>query len=249
MTTLTGSGLHLLFALRDPKTCVVLERPEPVEPAILSYYLAHIGIGPGGRLEQTYGTVEGPADDGAARFTVQAQINSDRAVQVLSAHERDADGYRFPAPAAAVDDLYRHGARAAAALAVEGAVGRVEIDFAFADDYLFTVGVRDHEGPAAAAHATVLALRANAFRASGTLRVPSRPAWREALATLRAAGVLWNPTARAGVVVYGLESVEETGELSLVALGSSLFEADERFYTAVTALGAVQAPTTVGAAR
>ena len=251
--------LHRLLELRDPRAHVTVVLEEPVEPAIVSYYLELIGVGAGDRLTLDVGDEDFEddwpeldlraagvplADDAEPAATVRVLIRPDRAVQVLSAHDRVRGGSRYPAAAAHLDALYRYGARIGARLAATGATGCFAIDFALD-------GEPSAIGPSVAdeahAHATLLALRANAFRASEALGVDCT--WREALATLRAAGVAWNPVARAGVVAYGLESLEDTGELSLVALGSARTEAEERFYAAVTALGAVHAATTVGSAR
>jgi len=249
--------LHRLLELRDPRARVTLALDEPVEPAIVSYYLELIGIDAGDRLVLCAGDEDEHAwpevdlhaaavplaDDAEPAATVRVLIRPDRAVQVLSAHDRLDDGIRYPA-SRHVDALYRYGARIGARLAAAGATGTFAIDFALDGEPLALGPSADD---AAHAHATLLALRANAFRASDALAVELT--WREALAALRAAGVAWNPVARAGVVAYGLESLEDTGELSLVALGSARTEAEERFYTAVTALGAVHAATTVGSAR
>src|SRR5918998_844447 len=50
---------------------------------------------------------------------------------------------------------------------------------------------------------------ANAFRAGTALGVDG--SWREAAGALRAQGAAWNPLARAGVILYGLETLEDTG--------------------------------------
>ena len=149
-----------------------------------------------------------------------------------------------------MDDVYRCGARVGAILAAEGGVGRFAVDFVVdEDEQAFAVGVTPREDETTHVHATLLALRANALRASDAVRVPGYSTWRQALATLRAAGVLWDPVARAGVVAYGLDSFERTSELGLVALGNFLSEADAVFYAALTALGAIHADTVAGAAR
>jgi hypothetical protein len=251
--------LHRLLELRDPSALVTV--CGPVEPAIVSYYLELIGVGAGDRV------LEGAAEpepvpvavedlqaarvpladeDAAPAATVRARIRPDRCVQVLSAHDRLPDGgTRISSGAAYIDELYRYGARTGARLAADGAVGTFAVDFALdADGRAAALGESDR--PEEHAHAALLALRTNAFRA-GTATVEARE-WREAVGALRAAGLAWNPVARAGVVLFGLETLDETGELGVVALGNARTEAEQGYWAALTALDAVQAATTVGSA-
>jgi hypothetical protein len=173
--------------------------------------------------------------------TVRVRIGADRAVQVLSAHDRLPDGgTRLSSGSSAVDELYRHGARTGARLAADGQAGVFAVDF---DARAAAIGPSDQ--PEDHAHAALLALRANAFRA-GT--AAAGPDWRGAVAAVRAAGLAWNPVARAGVVLFGLETLGATGELGVVALGNARTEAEQGFYAALTALEAVQVATTVGSA-
>jgi hypothetical protein len=337
MTTIVGlpprdaesSWLHLVLALRDPHVRVALILSEPLEPAIVSYYLELIGVGAGDRLAlfslgdrgrrpvaaklldrsdvvpavrafvgeddgfiHSYSALD-PADraaglalglpvfglsqrfaeyasedgrrhllraarvptpaseiDALATPSVQVRIERDARVSVVSAHDRVEAGCRFPAVGDWVDELYRCGARVGAILAAEGAVGRFAVDFVVdEDDQAFAVGITPREDEFTHAHATLLALRANALRACDGVQVPGCSTWRQALAKLRAAGVLWDPVGRAGVVAYALDSFERTGELGLVALGNFLSEADAVFYAALTALGAIHADTVAGSAR
>lgn len=249
-TTHSGSRWeHLLLGLREPCARVALVAPEPVEPAILAYYLELVGVGPWGRLalfereadarEYARGDEAAPAVD--ARFavagdgvaTVLGEIHPDGRVQLLLAHERLDDGLRHPAPS--TDELYRAAARAGRRLADQGAVGRFAVDL---DEAFEPVGV--DAAPADHAYATLTALRANAFRSVDAL--PVELTWREAVQALRDAGAHWNPRARAGAVLFGLDTLEQTGTLGLVALGNARTEAEERFATAVDALTRVLAP-------
>jgi hypothetical protein len=132
-------------------------------------------------------------------------------VSVLAAYDRVDGGWRYPATGPLVDALYRYGARVGARLAAEGGVGGFAVDFVV-DDRLSAVRVIAREDDTTYAYATLLALRANAFR---TGEVPG----------CDAAGLEWNPVARAGVVTYGS---------NVVALGNSLREA-EALYAAVSA--------------
>jgi hypothetical protein len=232
---------HLLLGLREPCERVALVTAEPVEPAILAYYLELVGVGPWGRLalfereadarEFARGDEAAPTIDArfargrAGAVTVHGQIHDDGRVQLLAAQERLADGARYPAPEP--DDWFRAAARAGGDLATAGAVGRFAVDF---DREL--VGV--DAAPANHAYATLLALRANAFRAADAIAVDVP--WRDAIGALRDAGVHWDPRARAGVVAFGLDTLSRTGTLGLVALGGSRTEAEERFATAVDAL-------------
>ncbi len=127
-----------------------------------------------------------------------------------------------------------------------GVIGSFAIDFALDEDgHAAAIGASAQ--PEEHAHATLLALRANAFRAGTVFGVAAD--WREAVAALRATGSAWNPLARAGVVLYGLETLAETGELSVVALGNARTESEQCYEAALTALGAVQAATTLGGPR
>ena len=252
--------LHRLLELRDPSALVGV--CGPVEPAILSYYLELIGIGAGDRVVDGGPAEPAPAvvslddlraarvplaeEDAEPAATVRVRIRPDRAVQVLSAHDRLPDGgTRISSGAAYIDELYRYGARTGARVAADGAVGVFAVDFAL-DETGSAVAIGPSDRPEEHAHATLAALRTNAFRAGIALGVDED--WREAVAALRTAGVAWNPVARAGVVLYGLETLEETSELSVVALGNARTEAEQCFYAALTALDAVQAATTVGSA-
>ncbi|MDA0183144.1 hypothetical protein OJ997_22735 [Solirubrobacter phytolaccae] len=255
--------LHRLLELRSPSARVVV--PGPVEPALVSYYLELIGIGAGDRVDVALdGDVEPtPAvvtlndlraarvpladEDARPAATVRVRIRPDRSVQVLSAHDVLPDGgTRLSSGSAYIDELYRYGARTGARLAADGQVGGFAVDFALDEDG-HAVAVGPSAAPEEHAHATLLALRANAFRAGTALGIDED--WREAVSALRATGTGWNPLARAGVIAYGLETLEETGELHLVALGNARTEADNCFYAALTALGAVSAETTAGSAR
>lgn len=255
--------LHRLLELLNPSAHVVV--PGPVEPALVSYYLEFIGVGAGDRVDYALdGDVEpAPAvvtlsDLRAARVpiadederpaaTVRVRIRPDHAVQVLSAHDRLPDGgSRLSSGSGYIDELYRYGARTGAKLAAAGEVGGFAVDFALDEDgHAAALGPSDQ--PEEHAHATLFALRANAFRTGTALGVDGD--WREAVAVLRESGAAYNPLARAGVVAYGLETLEDTGELSLVALGNARTEAEHAFYDALTALGAVSAETTAGSAR
>jgi hypothetical protein len=253
--------LHRLLELRDPSALVGV--CGPVEPAVLSYYLALIGVGAGDRVVETVGEDLTPApavvtldDLRAARVplasagarpaaTVRVRIRPDHAVQVLSAHDRLPDGgTRLSSGSAYIDELYRYGARTGARLAAAGVTGAFAVDFALdADGRAAAIGASTQ--PEDHAHATLLALRANAFRA-GTVEFGED--WQEAVAALRAERLAWSPLARAGVVLYGLETVAETGELSVVALGNARTESELAYAGAVAALGAVQAAMTLGVA-
>lgn len=252
--------LHRLLELRDPSALVGV--CGPVEPAILSYYLELIGIGAPGRVVDGGPSEPAPAvvtlsdlraarvpladDDVEPAATVRVRICPDRAVRVLSAHDRLPDGgTRISSGAAYIDELYRYGARTGARLAADGAVGVFAIDFAL-DETGSAVAIGPSDRPEEHAHATLLALRTNAFRAGTVVGVDED--WREAVAALRASGLAFSPLARAGVVLYGLETLEDTGELSVVALGNARTEAEQCFYAALTALDAVQVATTVGSA-
>ena len=172
------------------------------------------------------------------------RVRDDRAVQVLSAHDRvPGGGTRLSSGSSYIDELYRYGARTGARLAARGVIGSFAIDFALDEDgHAAAIGASAQ--PEEHAHATLLALRANAFR-TGTISGLAAD-WREAVAALRATGSAWNPLARAGVVLYGLETLQETGELSVVALGNARTESEQCYEAAFTALGAVQAATTLG---
>jgi hypothetical protein len=254
--------MHRLLELRTPSARVVV--PGPVEPALVSYYLELIGIGAGDRVDVALDGEFEPApavvtlsDLRAARVpiadederpaaTVRVRIRPDHAVQVLSAHDRLADGgSRLSSGAGYIDELYRYGARTGARLAAAGEVGTFAVDFAL-DEAGHAAALGPSDQPEEHAHATLAALRTNAFR-TGTASGVDRD-WRTAVAALREAGAAWNPLARAGVVAYGLETLEETGELHLVALGNARTEAELCFYAALTALGAESAETTVGSA-
>ena len=253
--------MHRLLELSTPSAHVAV--PGPVEPAIVSYYLELIGVGAGDRIVVTVdGTPTEPApavvslhdlraarvpladEDADPAATVRVRIRDDRAVQVLSAHDRVADGgTRLSSGSSYIDELYRYGARTGARLAALGAIGSFAIDFALDEDgHAAAIGASTQ--PEEHAHATLLALRANAFRAGTVFGVDAD--WREAVAALRATGSAWNPLARAGVVLYGLETLAETGELGVVALGNARTESEQCYEAALTALGAVQAATTLG---
>src|SRR5689334_1328078 len=137
--------LHRLLELRDPSALVGV--CGPVEPAILSYYLELIGIGAGDRVVDGGPAEPAPAvvslddlraarvplaaEDAEPAATVRVRIRPDRAVQVLSAHDRLPDGgTRISSGAAYIDELYRYGARTGARLAADGAVGVFAVDFA-----------------------------------------------------------------------------------------------------------------------
>lgn len=255
--------MHRLLELLNPSARVVV--PGPVEPALVSYYLELIGIGAGDRVDVALTNVVEPEpavvtlddlraarvpiadEDARPAATVRVRIRPDHAVQVLSAHDRLPDGgTRLSSGSGYIDELYRYGARTGARLAAEGVTGSFAIDFALDDDgHAVAYGPSDQ--PEEHAHATLLALRANAFRAGTALGVDAD--WREVVSTLRATGTAYSPLARAGVVAYGLETLEETGELNLVALGNARTESENCFYAALTALGAVSAETTAGSAR
>src|SRR3954454_7050909 len=184
---------HLLLGLREPCNRVALVTPEAIEPAILAYYLELVGIGPWGRLARFAGGAGGRGDahggegggggdegvaareyahgdEGAVgideRFavagegvaTVHVALSEDGRVQVLAAQERLDGAARFPV--ASPDPLFRQAARIGAQLAAQGAVGHVAVDF---DEAHEPVGI--DPSPAHHAHATLLALRTNAFRA------------------------------------------------------------------------------------
>jgi hypothetical protein len=235
---------HLLLGLRDPHARVALISPEPIEPAILAYYLELVGIGPWGRLarfaDEAAAREYAHGDEGAVgideRFavagegvaTVHVALSEDGRVQVLAAQERLDGGARFPV--ASPDPLFRQAARIGAQLAAQGAVGHVAVDF---DEAHEPVGI--DPSPAHHAHATLLALRTNAFRAVDA--IPVETSWREAVQALRDAGVAWNPRARAGVVAFGLHELDQTGTLGLVALGNARTEAEHCFTAAVNVLG------------
>ncbi|MBE2315589.1 hypothetical protein DVA67_006355 [Solirubrobacter sp. CPCC 204708] len=246
--------LHRLLELSHPSAQVAV--PGPVEPALISYYLELIGVGAGDRIVESVYEPEpavvslndlraarvplAPADADPAA-TVRVRVRADHSVQVLSAHDRLPDGgTRLSSGAAYIDELYRHGARTGARVAANGFTGAFALDF---DQAAAAIGPSDQ--PEEHAHATLLALRANAFRA-GTVFFDGD--WREAVAALRASGAAWNPIARAGVVLYGLESLADTGELSLVALGNARTEAEQCFYAGAGALAAVHAATTLRSA-
>src|SRR3954449_6325015 len=105
---------HLLLGLREPCNRVALVTPEPIEPAILAYYLELVGVGPWGRLalfEREADALEfargdeapGAIDDRFARAgegvaTVHGEIDADGRVQLLAAQARLGDGARYPAP-------------------------------------------------------------------------------------------------------------------------------------------------------
>ena len=235
---------HLLLGLRDPQVRVALVTPEPIEPAVLAYYLELVGVGPWGRLalfecadeaRRFAAGDEAPAaidarfaHPGTGAATVHVQLHEDGRVQVLAAQQRLATGARYPAPA--TDALFRAAARVGARLVADGASGRFAVDL---DADGEPVGI--DPGAANHAYATLLALRANAFRADESVPVHTR-SWREVVQTLRDTGVAWNPLARAGVVAFGLDDVARTGRIGLVALGNARTEAEERFSTAVDAL-------------
>jgi hypothetical protein len=250
--------LHRLLELRDPSALVGV--CGPVEPAILSYYLELIGIGAGDRVVDGGPAEPAPAvvslddlraarvpladEDADPAATVRVRIRDDRAVQVLSAHDRVGDGgTRLSSGSSYIDELYRYGARTGARLAAHGAIGSFAIDFALDEDG-HAVAIGASTQPEEHAHATLLALRANAFRAGTVSDIDAD--WRDAVAALRATGSAWNPLARAGVVLYGLETLDETGEVSVVALGNARTESEQCYEAALTALGAVQAATTLG---
>src|SRR4051794_27741312 len=106
---------HLLLGLREPRTRVALVTPEPVEPALLAYYLELVGVGPWGRLalfereEDARAFARGDEAPHAidARFaragrgvaTVHGEIADSGRVRLLAAQERLEDGARHPAPA------------------------------------------------------------------------------------------------------------------------------------------------------
>lgn len=255
--------LHRLLELRNPSARVVV--PGPVEPALVSYYLELIGVGAGDRVVVALdGDLEPPPavvtlnDLRAARVpfadederpaaTVRVRIREDHSVQVLSAHDRLPDGgTRLSSGSAYIDELYRYGARTGARIAADGRTGSFAVDFALDEDG-HAVALGPSTAPEEHAHATVLALRANAFRAG--LALDAGEDWREVVATLRETGTAYDPVARAGVVAFGLETLEDSGELHLVALGNARTEAELCFYAALTALGAVSAETTAGSAR
>ena len=253
--------MHRLLELSTPSAHVAV--PGPVEPAIVSYYLELIGIGAGDRIAVTVDgapTEPAPAvatlhdlraarvpladEDADVAATVRVRIRDDRAVQVLSAHDHVAGGgTRLSSGSSYIDELYRYGARTGARLAAHGVIGSLAIDFALDEDgHAAAIGASTQ--PEDHAHATLLALRANAFRA-GTISFAGDD-WHDAVAALRDEGLSWSPLARAGVVLYGLETFSRTGELSLVALGNARTESEQCYEAALTALGAVQAATTLG---
>ena len=255
--------MHRLLELRNPSAQVVV--PGPVEPALVSYYLELIGVGAGDRVGIAAGGDVEPSpavvtlsdlraarvpladEDDRPAATVRVRIRPDHSVQVLSAHDRLPDGgTRISSGSGYIDELYRYGARTGVRLAATGITGGFAVDFALDDDGRATA-IGPSTAPEEHAHATLLALRANAFRAGLALGVDED--WRDVVAELRTSGTAWNPLARAGVVAYGLESLEDTGELHLVALGNARTEAENCFYAALTALGAVSAETTAGSAR
>ena len=254
--------MHRLLELSTPSAHVAV--PGPVEPAIVSYYLELIGIGAGDRIVVTVDgapTEPAPAvvtlhdlraarvpladEDADPAATVRVRIRDDRAVQVLSAHDRRAaTAARACPPARRTSTSSTATARAPAPGSPRTArSASFAIDFALDEDgHAAAIGASTQ--PEEHAHATLLALRANAFRAGTVFGVDAD--WREAVAALRATGSAWNPLARAGVVLYGLETVEETGALSVVALGNARTESEQCYEAALTALGAVQAATTLG---
>lgn len=255
--------LHRLLELRTPSARVVV--PGPVEPALVSYYLELIGVGAGDRVGIVVdGDVESPPavvslddlraarvpladEDARPAATVRVRIRDDHSVQVLSAHDRLPDGgTRLSSGSGYVDELYRYGARTGARLAADGRRGPFAVDFAL-DDEGHAAALGASTAPEEHAHATLLALRANAFRAGFAVGVDQD--WRQVVPTLRETGTAYNPIARAGVVAYGLETLADTGELHLVALGNARTEAEQCFYAALTALDAVSAETTAGSAR
>jgi PGM1 C-terminal domain len=252
--------LHRLLELRDPSALVGV--CGPVEPAVLSYYLELIGVGAGDRVVMTVGDDQTPApavvtlsdlraarvplaeEDAEPAATVRVRIRPDHAVQVLSSHDRLPDGgTRLSSGSAYIDELYRYGARTGARLAAAGAVGAFAVDFTL-DEHGRAAALGPSTQPEDHAHATLLALRANAFRAGSVYFDGDH--WHDAVATLRGERLAWSPLARAGVVLYGLETFADTGELSLVALGNARTESEQCYEAALTALGAVQAATTLG---
>ena len=255
--------LHRLLELRSPSARVVV--PGPVEPALVSYYLELIGVGAGDRVGIVVDGAAEPSpavvtlndlraarvpladEDARPAATVRVRIREDHSVQVLSAHDRLPDGgTRISSGAPYIDELYRYGARTGARVAAAGRTGGFAVDFALDDDG-HALALGPSTAPEEHAHATLLALRANAFRAG--LALGCGDDWREVVGTLRETGTAYNPVARAGVVAYGLEPLEDTGELHLVALGNARTEAENCFYAALTALGAVSAEITAGSAR
>jgi hypothetical protein len=252
--------LHRLLELRDPSALVGV--CGPVEPAVLSYYLELIGVGAGDRVVATLddhapapvvvtlsdlraARVPLAGEDAEPAATVRVRIRPDHAVQVLSAHDRLPDGgSRLSSGSAYIDELYRYGARTGARLAAAGSVGSFAVDFAL-DPGGHAAAIGPSTQPEDHAHATLLALRANAFR-TGTVYFGEH--WHDAVAALRAEGLAWSPLARAGVVLYGLETLADTGELSVVALGNARTESEQAYAAAVAALGAVQAAMTLGVA-
>lgn len=254
--------MHRLLELRTPSARVVV--PGPVEPALVSYYLELIGIGAGDRVDIALDGDFEPApavvtlsdlraarvpiadEDARPAATVRVRIRPDHAVQVLSAHDRLPDGgTRLSSGAGYIDELYRYGARTGARLAAGGQVGTFAVDFAL-DEHGHAAALGPSDQPVEHAHMTLAALRTNAFRTGVARGVDGD--WHQAVAALRETGAAWNPLARAGVVLYGLETLEETRELHLVALGNARTEAELCFYAALTALGAESAETTAGSA-
>ena len=253
--------MHRLLELSTPSAHVAV--PGPVEPAIVSYYLELIGIGAGDRIVVT---VDGaPTEPAPAVVSLQrpaggagsargrgcrpwpprsvcgsATIAPCRCCPRTTASP--GGGTRLSSGSSYIDELYRYGARTGARLAARGGSGRSRST---------SPSTRTVTPPRSARAPSRKSTRTP--RCSPCARTPSAPArssastadWREAVAALRATGSAWNPLARAGVVLYGLETLAETGELSVVALGNARTESEQCYEAALTALGAVQAATTL----